>query len=292
MGRQHVTASVSSTEAWEPSRVFTKKDGLPNSPVRGIQEDGEGYLWLATGNGLTRFHPLTRTLRHYSESDGLPGNLLNPYGAEGCWQSPSGEMVFGSTNGVTTFYPDRLSPSPYVPPVVLTEFRLFNKPVERGPDSPLHKPIWTTDSLTLTHTQSIFTLEFAGLSYAAPEKNRYRYRLEGLESEWNEVDSRRRQATYTSLAARTIRVSRPGIQQGWGVEREGGNPRPHGAAALVGDVVVQEPDGSGVCGLDSRRLQSADQGTEAAGKAARCAGATAHHGAAAPRTRKRKRRRP
>ena len=63
--------------------VFTKKDGLPNTPVRGIQEDGEGYLWLATGNGLTRFHPLTRTLRHYSESDGLPGNLLNPYGAEG-----------------------------------------------------------------------------------------------------------------------------------------------------------------------------------------------------------------
>ena len=180
--------------------VFTKKDGLPNTPVRGIQEDGEGYLWLATGNGLTRFHPLTRTLRHYSESDGLPGNLLNPNGAEGCWQSPSGEMVFASTKGVTTFYPDRLSPSPYVPPVVLTEFRLFNKAVERGPDSPLHKPIWATDSLTLTHTQSIFTLEFAGLSYAAPEKNRYRYRLEGLESEWNEVDSRRRQATYTSLA--------------------------------------------------------------------------------------------
>ena len=181
-------------------RVFTKKDGLLNSPVRGIQEDGEGYLWLATGNGLTRFHPRTRTLRHYSEADGLPGNFLNPNGAEGCWQSPSGEMVFGTTKGVTTFYPDRLSPSPYVPPVVLTEFRLFNKPVERGPDSPLHKPIWATDSLTLTHAQSIFTLEFAGLSYAAPEKNRYRYRLEGLESEWNEVDSRRRQATYTSLA--------------------------------------------------------------------------------------------
>ena len=181
-------------------RVFTKKDGLPNSPVQGILEDGKGYLWLAIGNGLTRFHPVTGTIRNYSEADGLPSNLLNPYGAEGCWQSPSGEMVFGSTKGVTTFYPDRLSPSAYVTPVVLTEFRLFNKVVERGPDSPLHKPIWATDSLTLTHTQSIFTLEFAGLSYAAPERNRYRYRLEGLEPEWNEVDSRRRQATYTSLA--------------------------------------------------------------------------------------------
>ncbi len=179
--------------------VFTRKDGLPNTPVRGIQKDTEGYLWLAMGNGLIRFHPLTRTLRHYSEPDGLPGNLLNPYGAESSWQSQNGEMVFGSTNGITAFYPERISPSPYVPPVVLTEFRLFNKAVERGPDSPLHKPIWATNSLTLTNAQSIFTLEFAGLSYAALEKNQYRYRLEGLESEWNEVDSSRRQATYTSL---------------------------------------------------------------------------------------------
>src|SRR6185503_16391127 len=103
--------------------------------------------------------------------------------------------------GVTTFYPDRLAPNPYVPPVVLTDFHLFNKPVQPGTDSPLQQPIWTTDSLTLTHSQSIFTVEFAGLSYAAPEKNRYRYRLEGLESQWNEMDSRHRQATYTSLPA-------------------------------------------------------------------------------------------
>src|SRR3982751_756057 len=111
-------------------------------------------------------------------------------------------MMLASTNGLTTFFPDRLTPSAYVPPVVLTELELFNKPVRPGKDSPLRKAIWATDSLTLTHNQSIFTLEFAGLSYAASEKNRYRYRLEGLESEWNEVDSRRRQATYTSLPAR------------------------------------------------------------------------------------------
>jgi len=55
--------------------------------------------------------------------------------------------------------------------------------------------------LTLTHKQSIFTLEFAALSYVAPERNRYRYRLEGLEEQWNEVDGERRVATYTSLPA-------------------------------------------------------------------------------------------
>ncbi len=181
--------------------AFTEKDGLPDDRIQAILEDRQGYLWLATHNGLSRFHPPTKTFRNYSEADGLPGKILSPYEAESSWQSHDGEMVLGSMNGVTTFYPDRLSANPYVPPVVLTDFYLFNKPVHPGSDSPFQKPIWTTGSLTLTHTQSIFTLAFAGLSHAAPEKNRYRYRLEGLESEWNEVDSRRRQATYTSLPA-------------------------------------------------------------------------------------------
>jgi signal transduction histidine kinase/DNA-binding response OmpR family regulator len=109
--------------------------------------------------------------------------------------------MFGSTNGLATFYPDRLASNDYIPPVVLTELNLFNKPVNPGPRSPLRKQIWATDTLTLTHSQSIFTLEFAALSYAAPERNRYRYRLEGLEPAWNDVDSRRRLATYTSLPA-------------------------------------------------------------------------------------------
>ena len=100
---------------------------------------------------------------------------------------------------MTTFYPDRISENPYVPPVVLTNFLLFNRPVHQGRESPLSRPIWATDSLTLTHRQNIFTLEFAALSYLAPERNRYRYRLEGLETQWNEVESGRRSATYTNL---------------------------------------------------------------------------------------------
>ncbi len=180
---------------------LTRKEGLAGNTVKAILEDGQGDLWLATNEGLSRFHPATRTFRNFTESDGLPGNLLNPFGLQGTWQSPTGEMAVGSTNGLTTFFPDRLSPNQYVPPVVLTGLELFNRPVQPGRDSPLARSIWATSSLTLSHEQSIFTIAFSALSYSSPEKNRYRYRLEGLEREWNEVDSRRRQATYTSLSA-------------------------------------------------------------------------------------------
>jgi signal transduction histidine kinase/ligand-binding sensor domain-containing protein/DNA-binding response OmpR family regulator/HPt (histidine-containing phosphotransfer) domain-containing protein len=182
--------------------IFTTKDGLPNNVIKSILEDRRGYLWLGTHNGLSRFDPQTRTFRNYLESDGLAGNLLGMYSSESSCQTPNGEMIFGSSNGVTTFYPERVSENPYIPPIRLTDFLLFNKPVHPGRDSPLSKLIWSTDSLTLTHRQSIFTLEFAALSYMAPEMNRYRYRLEGLEAQWNEVDSGRRSATYTNLPAR------------------------------------------------------------------------------------------
>ena len=181
--------------------LFTTKEGLPNNVIRSILEDRHGYLWLGTHNGLSRFDPQTRTFRNYSESDGLASNLLGVYAAEGSCQTPSGEMVFGSSNGVTVFNPDRISDNPYVPPVRLTDFLLFNQPLVQGKDSPLSRSIWATDSLTLTHRQSIFTLEFAALSYTAPERNRYRYRLEGLETQWNEVESGRRTTTYTNLPA-------------------------------------------------------------------------------------------
>jgi signal transduction histidine kinase/CheY-like chemotaxis protein/HPt (histidine-containing phosphotransfer) domain-containing protein len=182
---------------------LTRKDGLAGNFVRAILADGKGWLWLATDAGLSRFHLPTRTFRNYAEADGLAGNLLTPYGTEGSWRSESGEMAFGSTKGLTILYPDRFDTSPYTPPLLLTGFELFNKPVPVGPQSVLRHPIWATRNLTLTHDQNIFTLRFASLSFSAPEKSRYRYRLEGLEKEWNEVDSRRRQASYTSLPAGT-----------------------------------------------------------------------------------------
>jgi signal transduction histidine kinase len=91
--------------------------------------------------------------------------------------------------------------SPYVPTVVLTDFRLFGRPVAVGADSPLSKSIGYASTLSLSHDKNVFSLEFSALSYFNPATNRYRYKLEGLDRQWHEVGSNQRLVTYTTLPA-------------------------------------------------------------------------------------------
>lgn len=177
---------------------YTEKDGLPTTYIVGLLEADDGNLWLSTKKGLSQFNPSTQTFRNYDRFDGLQGNEFNT-GAFA--RTADGQMFFGGVNGLTAFYPDQITDSSYQPSIILTDFQLFNASVRPGKDSPLEKPIWDTNSLKLNYNQNILSFEFSALSYAAPQKNRYRYRLEGFEENWNEVDSERHFITYTNLPA-------------------------------------------------------------------------------------------
>ena len=174
---------------------YTENQGLPSSTIRCILEDGVGRLWLSTQKGISRFDPQRETFRNYDVSDGLQSNEFST----GCYQAPNGEMFFGGSNGLNAFFPENVRDNPYVPPVVITSFKIFNKPVPIGAKSVLKKAIPYVDSLTLPYRDNVFSFEFAALSYANSHKNRYRYKLENFEPGWNEVDSKQRLATYTNL---------------------------------------------------------------------------------------------
>jgi PAS domain S-box-containing protein len=180
--------------------VYTKRDGLPGNAIGCLLDDDRGKLWMSTDNGIARFDPTSLNVDSYTTADGLPGPNLTGWGA--CFKSVSSEeMFFGGFSGAAAFFPDQVIGNSYTPPIVLTDFRLFGNPVQIGHGSALRKPISYTTQLTLSHKQNIFSIGFAALSYANPSTNRYRYRLEELESTWNEVGSDRRQATYTTLPA-------------------------------------------------------------------------------------------
>ncbi|MDM8529700.1 two-component regulator propeller domain-containing protein [Anaerolineales bacterium HSG25] len=181
---------------------YTVKDGLPSNTVFGILEDDDtegGNLWLSTTWGLSRFNPQMETFRNYEKSDGLQSNSF--LGPNAYYKSQSGELFFGGSNGFNAFHPDQIKDNPQIPPIMITDFQLANKPVLIGGDSVLQKAILETDHITLSYLDRVFSFEFAALNYRASEKNRYRYKMEGFEEEWAEVDSTRRFATYTNLDA-------------------------------------------------------------------------------------------
>ena len=112
----------------------------------GILEDGAGRLWISTKKGISRFDPRTETFRNYDVSDGL---LSNEFSRSCYQQGRDGEMLFCGSNGITAFFPKNIRDNPYVPPVVITSFKIINKPVPIGANSVLKKAIPYVDSLTL-----------------------------------------------------------------------------------------------------------------------------------------------
>jgi PAS domain S-box-containing protein len=180
-------------------KTYYEQDGLSGNAVSCILEDQRGSLWMSTNNGLSVFDPAKQTFKSYSAADGLPGADLGGWGA--CFKSPNGEMFFGGFSGGVAFHPDKVVDSPYVPPVVLTDFRIFGRPVTVGTGSTLSKSIGYTSAMSLSHDQNIFSLEFSALSYFNSATNRYRYKLDGLDRQWHEVGSNQRMVTYTTLPA-------------------------------------------------------------------------------------------
>jgi signal transduction histidine kinase/ligand-binding sensor domain-containing protein/DNA-binding NarL/FixJ family response regulator len=179
----------------ETFQVYRERDGLPNDSIYGILEDEQGKLWLSTNLGLSKFDPATETFKNFDVSDGLQSNEFNQ-GAY--YQSPTGEMFFGGINGLNAFFPEEITDNPFIPPVVITDFKLFNETVELGEESPLEVPIDGTDEITLTHQDDFFSFEFASLHYSSPEENQYAYIMEGLDKDWNLVGNRRF-AGYTNV---------------------------------------------------------------------------------------------
>lgn len=171
-------------------KVFRQQDGLPNNRVISITEDEQGNLWLGTLQGLSKFNPETLSFKNFTPADGLQGNEFMQNAA---LKARNGEMFFGGLEGFNVFHPDSVGKhNEFLPPLYLTNFQIFNKEVA------LDKNITELKEITLSHEESVFSLEFAALNYINSDKNQYAYILEGFDKEWSYVGNQRK-ATYTNL---------------------------------------------------------------------------------------------
>jgi len=175
---------------------LTTRNGLANNYIAGILEDEHHALWLSTNGGISEYNPRTGALRNYDQRDGLGGKEFLP---EASARLPSGELAFGSTQGLVVFHPDRLKEPTPAPRVYLTGLRVFNRPVRpTDKQAPTRVSLPDATQLTFRPEQSVFTLEFTGVSFQSNRNIRFAYKLEGLETDWNHVGEQR-SATYTNL---------------------------------------------------------------------------------------------
>ncbi|MCX7984287.1 MAG: PAS domain-containing protein [Bacteroidetes bacterium] len=179
-------------------RVFNIENGLVDNCINSIVEDDDGNLWLGTNNGLSMFVqgtlvPSQIEFRTYTYEEGLAGNGFN---RRACYKDRFGLLYFGGPNGFNVFDPREIKTNNNIPPVVITKFILFNKPITLGEKGyTLHN---NEDNTIVLPYKPVFSIEYSALNFTASIKNRYAYKLEGFDVDWNYVDTRRI-ASYTNL---------------------------------------------------------------------------------------------
>ena len=156
-------------------------------------------LWITTSLGLIRYSISSGKVSRYNYEDGLLSNSFNPNSG---LHASDGYIYLGTNGGFNFFNPESLQPNQVPPPVVFTSFHIHGQPVGIG-SSALSQHINIQRHITLKGGQSAFAISFAALSYCASPKNRYRYHLEGYDSQWYECGYKNNQVAYNDLPAGT-----------------------------------------------------------------------------------------
>jgi len=172
-------------------RHYTAAEGLAQSDLCALIAHPNGQIWVASQNYLTRFDPRAQTFQNYS--------LLKEakeFNTRSSYQTDDGRLFFGTINGFLAFHPDRIPVDTTPPRMVLTGCSVLNKLVDFGGAPEF------VQKIDLRHTDNVFTFHYAGLHFTNPEAVRYRYKMEGFNSDWQDAGDKR-EATYTNLSPGT-----------------------------------------------------------------------------------------
>ncbi|WP_184542074.1 hybrid sensor histidine kinase/response regulator transcription factor [Mucilaginibacter sp. FT3.2] len=177
---------------------FYVTNGLPSNLITSITGDHSHNLWIATTRGLSKLSLKTGQFKNYTIADGLQSNEFK----QAKFLSRTGQIYLGGVNGFNEFYPDHISSIAFDPPLLFTDFQIFNQevPVAQGKnsDSPLKASIPYEHEITLTYKQSVITIDFASLNYVNKDKKQYSYILEGFDKQWHSLGLKNN-VTYTNL---------------------------------------------------------------------------------------------
>lgn len=176
-----------------------------NSTTSGIHDsiysmelDSNGFVWIGTGRGLFRVSPDDFSLTQFTLAEDQP---ILEFNTGASTRDRHGNLYFGGINGIVNFRAEAYQPDKKPPTPVITEILINNNPIviEDEHKKRLHKPANLAEQVTFFPEDTSISFEFAGLNYADPKNNRYRYRMEGHDDNWIETDAKGRRVTYTNL---------------------------------------------------------------------------------------------
>ena len=175
--------------------------GLPASIISQITDDGAGNLWMGSHHGILRAskHDLDRcadglvkSVRclSYGKAEGLASQKCSGGFQPGVCKTADGRLWFPTSRGLAVIDPQNFTTNTVPPPVVIEELEVEGKPVKLpAPATGDHSP--AAAALAIPAGKQRFAIHYTGLSFAAPEKVRFKYKLEGLEDEWVDAGTRR-----------------------------------------------------------------------------------------------------
>ncbi len=178
-------------------KTFTTENGFPSNKFYSIIES-DNTLWISTSKGLTAFNPTTNNIKTYTTSDGL---LSDQFNYNSSYKDNQGTIYFGSVQGMISFNPKNFENNEYEPPIYITDLQLNNEPICNNSDDPLYsKSISYLDEITINPEITSISIDFAALSYTAPETIDYSYKLEGLDNKWISI-GKTHQVSFTGLTS-------------------------------------------------------------------------------------------
>lgn len=167
-------------------RRISTGDGLPDADMNRMLADESGRVWVATDNGLAVIDPQNFAVRALREADGVAiSTYLNQSGD----RTQQGDLLFGGHGGLTVLRPRNIGAWRYRPPLAISEIHVGGKPVRtRNAD------------IVIPPAGNSLAVEFSALDFSAPDRNQYRYMLEGFDTDFIATDAKHRMASYTNLA--------------------------------------------------------------------------------------------
>ena len=163
------------------TKKYNTDNGFPANYVFKMLEDANKNLWISTSKGLVKLTPQTGKIQVFTKSSGLLNDQFNYNSA---YKANDGTMYFGCLKGLISFNPKDFIHSAYHAPLFITGFQVSDKEVDiNKKESPLTKSIIYSQKIVLNHNESSFSIDFASLSFSAPEMTVYTYKMEGLDKD-------------------------------------------------------------------------------------------------------------